>query len=234
MGGKHKGTQFDFADLTRGKKGDQRKDIIMNKEELIKLGISETVANQIMESLNGSFVPKSRFNEINTELATARNTIKERDGQLEALKKSTGDIDALKAQITALQGKNDEQKKTHDAEMKSLRVGNAVELALKSAGAKNNTAARALMAEFLAKAELADDGSVKGLDAEIKRLVNGADTGFLFEKPGKYGMNGAKPGEKGDNGAGGMTLEKLRAMSPTERFEFSTKHPDDYKTLYGG
>ena len=125
--------------------------------------------------------------------------------------------------------------------MKSLRVGNAVELALKSAGAKNNTAARALMAEFLAKAELADDGSVKGLDAEIKRLVDGADTGFLFEKPGKYlvgvtptSMNGAKPGEKGDNGAGGMTLEKLRAMSPTERYEFATKHPDDYKTLYGG
>ena len=114
MGGKHKGTQFDFADLTRGKKGDQRKDIIMNKEELIKLGISETVANQIMESLNGSFVPKSRFNEINTELATARNTIKERDGQLEALKKSTGDIDALKAQITALQGENDKQKKAHE------------------------------------------------------------------------------------------------------------------------
>ena len=83
-------------------------------------------------------------------------------------------------------------------------------------------------------AELADDGSVKGLDAEIKRLVDGADTGFLFEKLGKYGMNGAKPGEKGDNGSSGMTLEKLRAMSPAERFEFSTKHPDDYKTLYGG
>ena len=234
MGGKHKGTQFDFADLTRGKKGDQRKDTTMNKEELIKLGISETVANQIMESLNGSFVPKSRFNEINTELAAARSAIKERDTQLETLRKSTGDIDALKKQIADLQSENDKQKKTHDAEMKSLRVGNAVELALKSAGAKNNTAARALMAEFLAKAELADDGSVKGLDAEIKRLINGADTGFLFEKPGKYGMNGAKPGEKGDNGAGGMTLEKLRAMSPTERFEFSTKHPDDYKTLYGG
>lgn len=233
MGGKHKGTQFDFADLTRGKKGDQRKDTTMNKEELIKLGISETVANQIMESLNGSFVPKSRFNEINTELAAARSTIKERDTQLETLRKSTGDIDALKKQIADLQSENDKQKKTHDAEMKSLRVGNAVELALKSAGAKNNTAARALMAEFLAKAELADDGSVKGLDAEIKRLVDGADTEFLFEKPGKYGMNGAKPGEKGDNGAGGMTLEKLRAMSPTERYEFATKHPEDYKTLYG-
>ena len=234
MGGKQKASKFDFADLTRGKKGDQRKDTTMNKEELIKLGISETVANQIMESLNGSFVPKSRFNEINTELAAARSTIKERDTQLETLRKSTGDIDALKKQIADLQSENDKQKKTHDAEMKSLRVGNAVELALKSAGAKNNTAARALMADFLAKAELADDGSVKGLDAEIKRLVDGADTGFLFEKLGKYGMNGAKPGEKGDNGSSGMTLEKLRAMSPAERFEFSTKHPDDYKTLYGG
>lgn len=234
MGGKQKASDLISRTSPAVKKVIKRKEATMNKEELIKLGISETVANQIMESLNGSFVPKSRFNEINTELATARNTIKERDGQLEALKKSTGDIDALKAQITALQGENDKQKKAHDAEMKSLRVGNAVELALKSAGAKNNTAARALMAEFLAKAELADDGSVKGLDAEIKRLVDGADTEFLFEKPGKYGMNGAKPGEKGDNGAGGMTLEKLRAMSPTERYEFATKHPEDYKTLYGG
>lgn len=31
-----------------------------------------------------------------------------------------------------------------------------------------------------------------------------------------------------------MTLEKLRQMNPTERLEFYSKHPDEYKELYGG
>ena len=31
-----------------------------------------------------------------------------------------------------------------------------------------------------------------------------------------------------------MTKEKLRAMSPQERYEFSVKNPEEYKTIYGG
>ena len=31
-----------------------------------------------------------------------------------------------------------------------------------------------------------------------------------------------------------MTKEKLRAMSPQERYEFSQKHPEEYKNIYGG
>ena len=31
-----------------------------------------------------------------------------------------------------------------------------------------------------------------------------------------------------------MTKEKLRAMSPQERYEFSVKNPEEYKNLYGG
>lgn len=41
-----------------------------------------------------------------------------------------------------------------------------------------------------------------------------------------------KPTPDGDSKT--MTLEKLRKMSPAERLEFSTNHPEDYKTLYGG
>ena len=37
-------------------------------------------------------------------------------------------------------------------------------------------------------------------------------------------------GDGGDT----MTLEKLRKMSPQERYEFSEKNPDEYKKLYGG
>ena len=31
-----------------------------------------------------------------------------------------------------------------------------------------------------------------------------------------------------------MTLDKLRKMSPQERYKYSEKNPDEYKKLYGG
>ena len=41
-----------------------------------------------------------------------------------------------------------------------------------------------------------------------------------------------KPTPDGDSKT--MTLEKLRKMSPQERYDFSVKNPEEYKTLYGG
>lgn len=206
----------------------------MTKEKLLEWGLTEEQANKVMEGLNGSFVTKSRFNEVNTELTNAKNTIKERDTQLETLKKSTGDTKALQDQITQLQTDNANQKKAHEAELKALKIGNAVDMALTGAKAKNNTAVKALMADFLAKAELADDGTVKGLSDEIKKLVDGQDTAFLFEKSTGTKFKGAKSAEKGDGAEGGMTLEKLKAMNPLDRYNYSVNHPDEYKELYGG
>lgn len=206
----------------------------MTKENLLEWGLTEEQANKVMEGLNGSFVTKSRFNEVNTELTNAKNTIKERDAQLETLKKSTGDTKALQDQITQLQTDNANQKKAHEAELKALKIGNAVDMALTGAKAKNNTAVKALMADFLAKAELADDGTVKGLDDEVKKLVEGKDTAFLFEKSTGTKFKGAKSAEKGDGAEGGMTLEKLKAMNPLDRYNYSVNHPDEYKELYGG
>lgn len=206
----------------------------MTKEKLLEWGLTEEQATKVMEGLNGSFVTKARFNEVNTELTTAKNTIKERDTQLETLKKSTGDTKALQDQITQLQTDNANQKKAHEAEMKALKIGNAVDMALTGAKAKNNTAVKALMADFLAKAELADDGTVKGLGDEIKKLVDGQDTAFLFEKSTGTKFKGAKSAEKGDGAEGGMTLEKLKAMNPLDRYNYSVNHPDEYKELYGG
>lgn len=206
----------------------------MTKEKLLEWGLTEEQATKVMEGLNGSFVTKARFNEVNTELTNAKNTIKERDTQLETLKKSTGDTKALQDQITQLQTDNANQKKAHEAELKALKISNAVDMALTGAKAKNNTAVKALMADFLAKAELADDGTVKGLGDEIKKLVEGKDTAFLFEKSTGTKFKGAKSAEKGDGAEGGMTLEKLKAMTPIDRYNYSVNHPDEYKELYGG
>ena len=206
----------------------------MTKEKLLEWGLTEEQATKVMEGLNGSFVTKARFNEVNTELTTAKNTIKERDTQLETLKKASGDTKALQDQITQLQADNKKKDTDHAAELKNLKISNAVELALTGAKAKNNTAVKALLVDFIGKAELAEDGTVKGLDDEIKKLVEGKDTAFLFDKTGTK-FKGAKSAEKGDKGdEGTMTLEKLKAMTPVDRYNYSVNHPDEYKELYGG
>ena len=205
----------------------------MTKEKLTEWGLTEEQTNKVMEGLNGSFVTKARFNEINTELNAAKKTIGERDAQLEALKKASGDTKALQDQITQLQADNKKKDDDHAAELKNLKISNAVELALTGAKAKNNTAVKALLVDFIGKAELAEDGTVKGLDDEIKKLVEGKDTAFLFDKTGTK-FKGAKSAEKGDDAEGGMTLKKLKAMDPLDRYNYSVNHPDEYKELYGG
>ena len=207
----------------------------MTKEKLLEWGLTEEQANKVMESLNGSFVTKSRFNEVNTELQNARKTIGERDRQLEELKESTGDTQALQNQITKLQADNANQKETHEAEIKALKVANAVDMALTNAKAKNNTAVKALLTAFLEKAELADDGTVKGPDDEIGKLVKGSDTAFLFDTAAGTKFKGARAAERGDSsGQGEMTLEKFRKLNPVERHTYAIEHPEEYKAMYGG
>lgn len=207
----------------------------MTKEKLLEWGLTEEQATKVMEGLNGSFVTKARFNEVNTELTTAKNTIKERDTQLETLKKASGDTKALQDQITQLQADNKKKDTDHAAELKNLKISNAVELALTGAKAKNNTAVKALLVDFIGKAELAEDGTVKGLDDEVKKLVEGKDTAFLFDKATGTKFKGAKSAEKGDGGGDGtMTIEKFRKLTPAERYDFSVNHPDEYKEMYGG
>ncbi len=204
----------------------------MTKETLLEIGLTEDQAKKVMESLDGDFVTKARFNEVNDELKAVKKTVGERDKQLETLKASAGDAEALKKQIAELQTANAEQKKAHEAEMKQTRIANAVELALTGAKARNNTAARALLADFLKSAQLSDDGTVKGLDAEIKKMAEGKETSFLFESAGAQTLRGVKPAERGDVPPAAMTLEKFRAMAPAERFKYSSEHPDEYRAMY--
>lgn len=196
----------------------------MTKEKLLEWGLTEEQAAKVMEGLNGSFVTKARFNEVNTELTAAKNTIKERDTQLETLKKASGDTKALQDQITQLQADNKKKDADHAAELKNLKISNAVELALTGAKAKNNTAVKALLADFIGKAELAEDGTVKGLGDEIKKLVDGQDTAFLFDtKAPDKKFKGAKPGEKSDTPPAGDDPSK---MTYDELCQYLEAHPD--------
>jgi TolA-binding protein len=168
----------------------------MNKESLMQMGLTEEQANKVMEGLNGSFVTKTRFNEVNTELQQAKATIKDRDSQLETLKKSTGDVEALKNQITELQTANTQKDADHAAEIKKIKIDGAVDKALQDAKAINPATVKPLLAAFLEKANLAEDGTIYGLAEEIGKLSKAEGTSFLFRAdntPTTPAVAGASP-----------------------------------------
>ena len=153
----------------------------MTKESLMAMGLTEEQATKVMEGLNGSFVTKTRFNEVNEELKTAKATITERDGQLNALKTSGADAAALQAQITQLQADSAAKDQEHAAEIKKIKIENAVEKALTDAKAINPATVKPLLAAFLEKADLDDDGTIRGLADEIGKLAKAEGTSFLFK-----------------------------------------------------
>lgn len=166
---------------------------------------TDEIDQKVSAEIGKGFVSKTDFNAAKAELKTARETITERDTQLETLKKSTGDIDALKNQITQLQQANRDAETAHAAEMTQLRIDTAVEQALTAAGARNNTAVKALMTDFLKGAKLGEDGTVAGLSDAVKKLSEGSDTAFLFgsKQPDKP-LPGARPAfaGRGSDGSG--------------------------------
>lgn len=164
-------------------------------------GYTEDIESKIAQEIGKGFVSKVDFNAVKTQQKKLEDDLKTRDTQLEELKKATGTADELTAQIAALQEQNRKDKQAHEAEVARIRLDAAVDKALTESGARNNIAVKALLAAFLKDAKVGEDGSVKGLAAEIETLAKGESTSFLFDNTKGAVIKGMKPGEAGD-GAG--------------------------------
>lgn len=196
----------------------------MKKEEFVKLGMDEELAAKCetasQEELKG-YIPKARFDEVNNEKKKLENDVKDRDSQLETLKNSTGDVDAMKKQIETLQADNKAKDEAHAAEIHNLKVNAAIDAALTGANAKNLVAVKALLKD-MDKAELDADGSIKGLAEQIAALQKSDE--YLFEAKSSKKMKGAKPGESGnEEGDKGVDFTK---MTYSEQLAYLAENPD--------
>ena len=144
----------------------------MKLNDFIKLGLDEETAKKCetgsLEELK-DYIPKYRFDEVNSEKKKLESGIKERDKQLEDLKKSSGDSEELKKQIEQLQKDNKSREEEYLAEMKKFKIDSAIDKALSSAGAKNNKSVKALLEE-VEKFDIKEDGTIKGLEDQIKKI----------------------------------------------------------------
>ena len=126
------------------------------------------------------------------ELEDAKATIKKRDSQLEELKNSSGDLETLKQKVADLQTANKEASEKYEAELKQIKLDNAIENAITNSKAKNSKAVRALL--DLASAELDEKGAVKGLDKQLEALMQ--SDAYLFNAETQTITSGLKPGEQ--------------------------------------
>lgn len=166
----------------------------MNKEKLLELGLTEEQATKVLEGFKG-YVPSERFNEVNEAKKTAEAMIAEREKQINDLKKSVGDNEELKKKIETLQAENKSAKEKYEADIKSMKINNAIDSALTGAGAKNLKAARALL--DMEKIVL-DGEEVKGISDQIQALTADESTSFMFNVVSKgEPPKGMKAGEGG-------------------------------------
>ena len=100
-------------------------------------------------------------------------------------------------------------------------------IALRPSG-KNAKAIRALLE--LEKAELTEDGSVKGLAEQMEKLKKAEDSKFLFDSERRI-LKGTKPAEASDPMEQGLTKEQFQRMGYKERLELFNNDPELYNEL---
>lgn len=191
----------------------------MKKEELIALGLTEEQAEKVLEAAK-EYVTKTQLEEVERERDGLKATVSERDKQLESLRKSSGDNEALQQQIADLQKANADQQKAHDAEIAQLKLDNAVDSALLTAGAKNVKAARSLLnAE---KLRMEKDGTVTGLADQIKAIQK--SDAYMFVEKQQPQFKGFQPGASGDIKPGAEV--DTSKMTYSEMVAYLAKNPD--------
>lgn len=204
----------------------------MKRKFLEDLGLEKEVIDKIIDE-NSADIGKAKgeletvqkdLTDAKAEVDTLKGQITDRDKQLETLKNSTGDVEAMKKQIVDLQADNKAKDTAHAAEMKQLKVNNAIDAALVAAKAKNVIAVKALLKD-VDKSELAEDGSVKGLKEQIDALIKAEDSKFLFDtQPNKTKIKGAEPGESGKENADDKV--DLSKMTYDELSTYLEANPD--------
>lgn len=145
----------------------------MNKEQLVALGLTDEQADKVVAGF-GQMIPKSRLDEKIEEVKGLNATIKERDTQLEDLKKV--DAKGLQAKIDELQTANETAKTEYESNLKDTQLNNALKLALVG---KVHDLDYAITQIDKGKIELDADGNVtKGLDEQVTPLRE--TKSFLF------------------------------------------------------
>lgn len=186
-----------------------------------KLNLTEAI-KEINKQAPDNVVSKDEYNTVVDAKVQLAKDVKARGKQLEDLKKA-GSVEDLKNQLEAAQEANKKAKKEHDAEIANMKFDTAIEKAL----------ANAIHPDLLSgkidrtKLKLSNDGSVTGLDEQVKVLKE------IYKDQFGNGKAGNKLNNP-DGRSGGVTKEQFDKMGYSERAKLFTENKELYDQLAGG
>ena len=188
----------------------------MKKEELTAKGLSEEQAKAVLEiyteEMKG-FIPKSRFDEVNTAKTDLEAQVSGRDKQLKTLKDAAKDSEALQAKIAEQEAANKQTKAEYEGKIKDMKLTSAIKDQLTDCKYPDLVADKFDRTKLI----LADDGSVSGLTDQLKTVKESYKELFTPAVSGRTPNNNGKktPGAEPDSDRK-TQLEKVIA-EPTTR-----------------
>lgn len=162
------------------------------KQLLKEMGLSdEQIDKFIKNAITDKFIPKHRMDEVNEKNKQLTDDVKNRDKQIEDLKKFEGDNATLKSKIEELETANKEKDEANAKAIKELKIDNAVNYALSG---KVQEGYGDLVTGLIDKTLiiLKDDGTVSGLDEQLSKIKESKPLLFVSES-GEGGEDGGNP-----------------------------------------
>lgn len=135
---------------------------------------TEDIEKKVSEEIGKGFIARADFNTLNEAKKGLDEQIKDRDKQLEDLKKV--DAKGLQDEIVKLQGENKTAKETYDSQVTQLKRDSALDMALVTGKARDARAVKALLDMDSIKL---DGDKLLGLDTQLEHLKKEKD--FLFD-----------------------------------------------------
>jgi len=164
------------------------------KEKLVSLGLTEELAQKVVDNfgtvIDGVYVTKERFNEVNNELSSTKKTLSERDKQLADLKNDENSNEELKKKIQELETSNKKAAKEAADALAAERKSNAIKLELIGKVHNADITMNLLKMDNIV---MDDNGKVKsGLKEQLDDLKK-SDSYLFIPEDGKGNNQGSNP-----------------------------------------
>lgn len=152
---------------------------------------------------------QSKIDDLTSQNETLTGQIKERDSQLNTLKKSAGDNEELKTQIKSLQDENKQTATDYQAKLAEQSKNFKIDSALRDAKARNPKAVKALL--DLEKVSVDGDNLV-GFNDQLEAVKK--DNDYMFEtvnpnNPPKPGVKIVNPNNPSGEGGEASIVQRI-------------------------